>query len=300
MSSTRLTAIRIPAVLTAALMVSAISCGPSPQTTQRLAELEDAAALKDDLLIEVASLGRFISDINAELSDVSLAEAGLQAMAESPIQASRESVLAKIRYLSDKVEETERKLAQSRQRIRSLTMESDTLQMLLAETISSYERTLENQHATIEALNERVVLLEEQNVQLAASVDTLSTQLVDLKTEASTVYYVVGTKDELLQQGIVEKSGGARFLFIFGKRGETLVPTRELDPAAFTAIDKDQITTIGLPDSTSEYEIASRHSLDQISAGVVEEGKIQGSSIRIVSPDEFWKNSKFLIVVQTS
>jgi len=300
MHSIRLTGIRIPSLLAAAIAIVTTSCGPSPEIRRQMAELEGAAAQKDDLLIEIASLGRFISDINAELSDVSLVEAGLQVMVESPIQASRESVLVKIRYLNDKVEETEQKLAQSRHRIRSLTMESDTLQMLLAETITSYERTLENQRATIEALNERVTLLEEQNVQLAASVDTLSTQLVDLKTETSTVYYRVGTKEELLEQGIVEKSGGARFLFIFGRRGETLVPARELDPAAFTAIDKDQITTIGLPDSTSEYEIASRHSLDQISAGVVEEGRIRGSSIRIVSPDEFWRNSKFLIVVQTS
>jgi uncharacterized coiled-coil protein SlyX len=300
MPSTRLTAIRIPILLTVAIIVAVTSCGPSPETRRRLAELENAAAQKDDLLAEVASLGRFISDINAELSDVALAEAGLQVMAESPIQASRESVLVKIRHLNTMVSDTEQKLAQSRQRVRSLTLETDTLQTLLAETITSYERTLENQQTTIAVLNERVALLEEQNVQLAASVDTISTRLFDLKRETNTVYYAIGTKDELLEQGIVEKTGGARFLFIFGKRGETLVPARELDPAAFTAVDKDIITAIELPDSTSEYEIASRHSLDHVSADTAEEGKIQGPSIRIVSPDDFWKNSKFLIVVQKS
>jgi len=300
MHSTPLRFIPLHFLLTAAFAVTLTGCGPSQEVQQRMAELEDAAAQKDELLIEVASLGRFISDINAELSDVSLAEAGLQINSESPMQASRDSVLGKIQYLTEKVADTEARLAESRQRIRSLTLQSDTLQMLLAETITSYERTLENQQATIDALNERVVLLEEVNVLLAASVDTLSTELHDLRTETNTVYYAIGTKEQLLDQGIVEKTGGARFLFIFGKRGETLVPAGQLDPSVFTAVDKQRITTIALPDSTSEYEIASPHSLEYISASEIDEGKIHGSSIQIVSPNDFWKNSRFLILVEKS
>jgi len=300
MSLTKLTASRITVPLTSLLMLFLASCGPSPETQQRLAELEQAAAEKDDLLIEIAGLGKFISDVNAELASVSLAESGLQVMVESPMQASRESVLVKIQYLNNRVAESEQKLAQSQRRIRSLTLESDTLKSLLAETITSYERTLENQRATIAALNDRVNLLEEQNVQLVASVDTLSTKLTTLKAETNTVYYTVGTKQELIDRGVVTKEGGARFLFIFGKRGETLVPSRELDPSEFTAIDKDQITRITLPDSTSEYVIASRHPTDLLTAEQLENGKIKGSFIQIEAPEQFWKNSKFLIVVQKS
>lgn len=300
MSLTKLTASRITVPLAALPILFMASCGPSPETQQRLAELEQAAAEKDDLLIEIADLGKFISDVNAELASVSLAESGLQVMVESPMQASRESVLVKIQYLNSRVAESEQKLAQSQRRIRSLTLESDTLKSLLAETITSYERTLENQRATIAALNDRVNLLEEQNVQLVASVDTLSTKLTTLKAETNTVYYTVGTKQELIDRGVVTKEGGARFLFIFGKRGETLVPSRELDPSEFTAIDKDQITRITLPDSTSEYVIASRHPTDLLTAEQLENGKIKGSFIQIEAPEQFWKNSKFLIVVQKS
>jgi uncharacterized coiled-coil protein SlyX len=300
MSLTKLTASRITVPLAALLILFMASCGPSPETQQRIAELEQAAQEKDDLLIEIADLGKFISDVNAELADVSLAESGLQVMVESPMQASRESVLVKIQYLNNRVAESERKLAQSQRRVRALTLESDTLKSLLAETITSYERTLENQRATIVALNDRIELLQEQNVQLVASVDTLSTKLTTLKAETNTVYYTVGTKQELIDRGVVTKEGGARFLFIFGKRGETLVPSRELDPAEFTAIDKDQTTRITLPDSTSEYVIASRHPTDLVTAEELDNGKIKGSFIQIEAPDQFWKNSKFLIVVQKS
>lgn len=287
-------------VLAAALLGLVAGCGPSAGTRQRIAELEEASAQKDSLLIQIADLGRFMSNVSEELSDVSLEGSGLDVLMESPAQASRDSVLAKIRYLNDRVDQSERRLAESQRRMRSLALESDTLEALLAETISSYERTLENQRATIESLTERVALLEEENVRLIASVDTLSTQLDTLKAETNTVYYVVGTKDELIERGLVEKTGGARFLFIFGKRGETLVPARELNPEQFTAIDKEQVTTIALPDSTAEYEIASRHPTELIAAESIEDGKIRGGSIQIVSPDEFWKASRYLIVVQKS
>jgi hypothetical protein len=287
-------------ILTAPLLVSVASCGPSSATRQRIAELEEASAQKDSLLIQIADLGRFMSDVSAELSDVSLEGSDLQVMMESPRQASRDSVLVKIRYMTDRVEQSEQRLAESQRRMRRLSLESDTLESLLAETIRSYERTLENQRATIVSLNEQVDLLEQENVRLVASVDTLTTQLDTLLAETNTVYYVIGTKDELLERGLVEKEGGARFLFIFGKRGETLVPARELDPAAFTAIDKDQVTTILLPDSTAEYEIASRHTIDSASVESLEDGKIKGSSIEIVAPDEFWKTSRYLIVVKKS
>jgi len=284
----------------AVLLVVVAGCGPSAETRQRIAELEEDAAQKDSLLIQIADLGRFMSDVSEELSDVSLEGSGLDVMMESPRQASRDSVLVKIRYLTDRVDQGEQRLAESQRRMRSLALESDTLEALLAETIRSYERTLENQRATIESLTERVTALEEENVRLVASVDTLSTQLDTLKAETNTVYYVVGTKDELLERGLVEKEGGARFLFIFGKRGETLVPARELDPEQFTAIDKDQVTAIPLPDSTAEYEIASRHPTEHLLVESIEDGKIRGAAIQIVTPDEFWKVSRYLIVVQKS
>jgi len=280
----------------APILALAVGCGPSQETQQRMAELEQAAAQKDSLLIEIADLGRFMSNVSAELSDVSLEGSGLEVMLESPRQASRDSVLVKIQHLNDQVDKGEQRLAQSQQRIRSLALESDTLEALLAETIRSYERTLENQRATIVSLNDRVTLLEADNLRLAATLDTVVTQLDTLKAETGTVYYVVGTKDELLDRGLVEKKGGSRVLFIFGKRGETLVPARELDPEQFTAIDKHQVTAIPLPDSAAEYEIASRHPTDQV--WLTEDGKISGSALEIASPDEFWLASKFLIVVQ--
>ena len=288
-----------PALAAVLITAVAVACGPSAEQQQRMAELEQAAAQKDSLLIEMADLGRFISNINAELSDVSLEGAEFDVVDESPVQAQRDSALAKIKYLNERVDESETRLAESRRRIRSLSLESDTLEALLAETIRSYERTIENHRQTIAVLTEQVESLELENTRLAASVDTLTAVVDTLQTVTSTVYYVIGTKDDLLERGVIEKEGGSRVLFIFGKRGETLVPARELDPTAFTAIDMHDVTAIPLPDTTAEYTFASRHPIAEVAAQEIDEdGRIRGSEILITSPETFWKGSKYLIVVR--
>ena len=286
------------AIVATMLAVMTTACGQSEEQLQRIADLELAAAQKDSLLVEMADLGRFIGNLNAELSDVSLEGAEFDLVAESPVRAERDSALARIRHLNAKVDEGETRLAESTRRIRALSLESDTLEALLAETIRSYERTFENHRLTIAALTEQVESLEVENTRLAASVDTLEAAVDTLQFVTSTVYYVIGTKDELLERGVIEKEGGSRVLFIFGKRGETLVPARELDPAAFTAIDMHQVTAIPLPDSTAAYTFASRHPIEDVEATAIEDGEIRGDMIEITSPESFWKGSKYLIVVQ--
>jgi hypothetical protein len=282
----------------AAAVVGLASCDPSQEAQQRIEELTVAAAQKDSVVQELADMARFMSDINAELADVQLEGAQLVA-SESPIQASRESVLTKIRFLNERVDESATRLEDSRRRIRGLTRLSDSLRTSMEQTITNYERMLEANRETIASLTGQIGNLREENVRLAATVDTLAAAVDTLKAETSTVYYVIGTKDELVERGIVRKEGGARVLFIFGKRGETLVPARELDAADFTPIDKWTVTEIPLPDSTAEYTIASRQNLEFLVTPRDDKGRITGSeNILIGTPEAFWMPSRFLIIVQ--
>jgi hypothetical protein len=262
-----------------------------------MAALEEAAAQRDSLILEVADLGRFVSDIGSELAEVSLEGSEQNVMAESPAQAERDSIIAKVQHLNTLVSETSARLAQSRRRVNGLSARADSLQDLLAQTITNYEQILETQRETIATLTARIDTLEVTNVHLAANVDTLTATVDTLRAETSTVYYVIGTKDELLERGIVEEEGGARFLFIFGKRGKTLVPARDIDPSAFTALNKYEVTRIPLPDSTAQYRIASRHPLEYLASPVDEDGEVVGA-LNIAVPDAFWRNSRFLIVVR--
>jgi len=280
--------------LAALTMVGLVACGPPKE---RIAELEAAAAQRDTLLQEVADLAQLMSDVNEELANVQLEGVELAAT-ESPRQAVRDSMLTRIRVMNARLDSTQTRLQESRRRVRGLTQISDSLRRTLEATIASYERMLEAERTTIATLTTQVQSLEAETVRLAVAVDTLSAAVDTLRTEAETVYYVIGTKQELLERGIAAEEGGARVLFIFGRAGKTLVPGRDLDPADFMPINKWSDTRIALPDSSRTYRIVSRQDVGQLAVPPDEKGRMQGTALEIVDPGAFWAASKFLIVVQ--
>ena len=75
-------------------------------------------------------------------------------------------------------------------------------------------------------------------------------------------------------------------------------PARNLDPSNFTAIDKRQVKTIALPDTSAAYQIASRQDLSALATPPDQGGKLRGR-VEIASSDQFWRGSKFLILVQS-
>ena len=279
------------------LLLAALACGPSAEVQRQLDELTIAAAQKDSLLQEVADLTGFMSDVNAELADVQLEGTEVIQASESPRQAERDSILGRIKVLSARFDESQTRLDESRRRIRSLSRISDSLRTTLESTVANYERMLESHRTTIATLEGQIENLRVENVRLVATVDTLGSEVAELRTENNTVYYVIGTEDALLESGIIEKQGGSRVLFIFGKTGQTLVPARDLDPAMFTPIDKWEVRDIVLPSAEREYQIVSRQDVSQLATPPDEKGRLTGS-LEILAPTEFWAGSKFLILVE--
>lgn len=278
--------------LVAALLITATACGPSAETQRKLAELETAAAAKDSLLQEVAVSSRLLSDISAELSKVQVRGRPLRVSSETPLLAQRDTMMQKLHYVVARVDETERRLNESQRRIRGLTQLSDSLKATLDSTVVNLQSVLENQRSNIASLTEQVTQLQTENTALRDTVNTVTER-------ENAVYYIIGTKAELKEKGIITEEGGSRVLFVLWKTGSTLTPARELDPSQFHQINKRQTTEIPLPDAGGEYRIASRQDLTQLATTPAENGKITGvPSLQIEHPEQFWRNSKFLIIVQ--
>ncbi len=259
----------------------------------RLDSLTAAGVQRERLVAELADNARLLSDISAELAKVRVPPKHLRVSSESPLRASRDSMLQTIRYATRRLNEIEPRLRESERRIKELTTLSDSLRDDLQTTVSNYQTVVESQKATIVALSDQVSELVAVKAALEDSLGTVSQR-------ENTVYYVVGTKQELLERGIVVEEGGARFLFILWKSGETLTPARELDKSAFTAINKRSITEIPLPDSDKEYRIASRQALEYLATPPAEDNAIRGASrLKIADSEQFWAASKFLIIVKS-
>src|SRR5713226_7900582 len=266
----------------AALVFVVAACGTSAETERKLAELEQANAQKDSLMQDVALSSRLLSDINVEIAKVKV-RGRLNVSSESPITASSDTLLAKLHYVVTRVRETESQLSQSRQRIKNLTNLSDSLRATLDSTASNLQAVIATQKQTIDLLTDQV--------------NTLTAENVALRDSLSTGYYVIGTRNELKKKGILTEQGGGRVLFILWRTGKTLQPARNLDPSLFTAIDTRKVTQIPLPRASAEYRIASLQDLSYI-AEERNHNKYSGvSSLTITSAVDFWRTSKFLIIV---
>jgi hypothetical protein len=269
------------------------------------AQLEEMAlisAQKDSLLQEVLEHTRVMSEIGAELATVQ----GLVLAPESPSQQlaiDDDSILQQIRDLTERVTESGTRLEESQLRIRRLSSRTDSLGGLARDfeaSIANLQAIVETQQGTIDQLNARVHALRQENEELAREVVALVDTVLTLEDTVSamlvrenTVYYIVGTKNDLKERGIVVEEG-SKFLFI-GKK--TLVPARELNPEDFTEIDRLEQLSIAVPDSTEEYRIVSRQALAYLDTETDKDGKFRGDLV-INAPDAFWGPSKYLIIVE--
>jgi hypothetical protein len=276
------------------------ACGPSEEVQRQLAELQAVSAEKDSLLVQVADNARIMSEISAEVARVQ-SPAGTGATQEVTGTPDRATVLASINGLTQRIQDAENRLAESQRRVQQLSRDSRNQQGKLTElqtAIQDFQATIANQKLTIESLESQVTQLTDQNTQLVARNTELSTAVEDMTARENTVFYIVGTKQELLEKGIIQEEGGSRVLFVLGKRGKTLVPARDLDLTPFNTIDRTAVTSIALPAPDAKYTIVSRQDLSALETTPDKDGRYQGE-LRIADPERFWANSKVLIVVQS-
>jgi predicted nucleic acid-binding Zn-ribbon protein len=273
----------------------------SPQTKERLALMAAVSAEKDSLLQLVSENARLMSEISTELTKVKEIRKPTMAVgtAESPLTATsyRDSLRNKITDVVQRVNAAEERLAASQRRIRTLSRLSDSLrpQLELAQqAVTDLQATMENQRSSIATLEQQVSALNEERTVLTQRNAALGDTIKQMDAEKNTVYYVIGTKDELKEKGIITEEG-SKFL-IFG--GKTVVPARSIDPSLFTAVDRRQVAEVPLPDPEREYKIVSRQNLEFLSDVPEKDGKVRGA-LQITEPDRFWAPSRFLIIVQS-
>ena len=282
--------------LTAVLVATACSNPDhrprSPGLEHQLEELA-LVAERDSLQAEVATTGRLLGEIEGELARV-LPAAPATGTAESPaleITKDRRSyTLERVREVATRLRNTEARLATSERRVRKLTQAVDTLTegaaaarivvMQLGEEVGS-------QRIAIDGLTARVDSLLTKNMALTDSVYRLT-------ASQTTAYYVVGSRKELIQRGVLVEEGH-RAIPLVGRRGVS--PARHLPLQEFTSIDWSQTREIPLPHTDRSYRIISRQDLASLGEAVGGKRAAKGA-ITIAAPETFWEPSKYLIVVE--
>ncbi|MCC7196035.1 MAG: hypothetical protein IT356_10815 [Gemmatimonadaceae bacterium] len=295
-------------VLAAGALALAACDGSKKQLEETLAQVQQISAQKDSLLKDVTATSQFIADINTELAKVRSRAAGKPVQGQpgemesnlTPAQ-QREAIKTRVAELAARLNESESRLTASRNRVRDLTAGNAALAAQLAgydSTIASFQVIVDNQKAEIASLTEQVNALTVENTALKQDKATLTqekTALTEekaaLTTEKNTVYYVIGTEDELFRKGIIAKQGG-----LFGL-GKTAVPAATLDPASFTAVDRTEVMQIAFPNPDKAYKIISRQDVAALETMPDKSNRIKGG-LKITDAVKFWAPSKFLIIME--
>lgn len=268
---------------------------------EQVAQMQTISAEKDSLLQMVVSSTQLMNDLNNELNKVKDLRSGVVPVsgAESgnlDTVRVQDYLLAKAREVTERVNQAEERLAASQRRIRALGRTSDSLKTQLADfqnTVSQFQAIIDTQKVAILSMTDQINQLQADNVKLVAQRDELAGRVDTLVTERNLVYYTIGRKNDLVNQGVAVEEG-SKFLFFGGK---SLQPARQLADSAFTSGDMRDLTVITLPDSTRKYKIISRQNVAGLAVPPNDKGEIRGS-IQIADPEVFWGPSHYLIVVE--
>jgi len=267
----------------------------SVQTAEQLKLTNQLAAQKDSLMTVVLDADKFITQIDSQITRVKdLPAPKRKKDSESPIQdqlQARKDLLVRVNALVQRAQTTARELAVSRGHVKRLA--ADSAQFL--QTVDNDQKMILDLNATIQRQTTRHASMQVQVDSLAGANAKLGTELSLLQTSSNKVYYVIGREDDLLKKGIVVREGGAN-LFV-AHPGRTLQPARTLDASLFTAIDQREVHEIAVPDSSRQYAIVSRQSLDDADVAFRDRTAFKGN-LKIKDADRFWSPSKYLIIVE--
>ena len=122
--------------------------------------------------------------------------------------------------------------------------------------------------------------VQESETRIAAQVDTLE----DRRRELGTVFYVIGSRQDLMKHGVVVARGGVLGL------GKTLDASGKVDETAFRSVDTDQESVI--PISAKKAHVLTPQAPDSYALEVVN-GQLE---LRILDPHEFRKVRHLVIV----
>jgi len=305
--------VRLVRSVPVALLAATIVAGCNTETKQQLATVSHADSVhvdslgkvRKDLMDEVMASTTFITDINRELAKARALQSKQEPQLETTSEMTatneqRKAIVAKITHLVARMDSVQNRLSSARSKLASLTKQDSGL----VAQVAAYEKSIADLQASAAKEREDLqTVINKQTTEIAAlngRVDTLNTvraALTDtvntLTTQKNTVYYVVGTQDELIKKGVLVAEGGKRFVIVGGRK---IVPARQLDPSSFSKIDRLQDRTIQLPEG--QYEILSRQNVMFSKAAGGKDGKISGA-LTIEQPEQFWEPSKFLIIVRS-
>lgn len=237
--------------------------------------------LNDDSIVNLYAL--YIQKIKDNINEINKQELIINKKKNNPdfINKDTTDIIKSIKILSKKLQENE-----------SMIIALNNAVKLEKDKNSQFASKVTDLREEIARSNREVYFLKEELNSMNASFEVIfkkynlqNKKISDLNQKLNEVAYVIGSKSELLDNGVLTKSGGLIGI------GKTRKLNSDLNTDYFTYISKYKFQNIPLGYKTVRLMTAHPTSSYRLSTS----NEIIDSLI-IIDLDDFWRNSKFLVV----
>jgi len=258
------------------------------QVSQATTDRESVQKLLSERDLYLEGVMKEINEIYTDLEKARTKEGTLTQRAQG-VEAkqvnldSRKQLLDNIQDIGTALKDNRKKITDLRARVKSLGMKIAGLDTL----ILNLQNTLVEREQAIAQLQGRVQGLEVTVAEKTATIVEKDNQLNEQKRRMNTVFYIIGSRAELKEKGIITDEGG----FLWGLLGSTTVMSSVADSAEFTALDKTKDHTIHIDGKIAE--ILPHRKTELFATSKPDE---KGSDLNILEPEKFWRD-QYLVVV---
>ncbi len=259
----------------------------SAESAEKIAELESQLSqlkldgdLKDSMVNESLA---FFNEIQNNLEAIGVKKDEIRIKSDNPALAAQDKqwILSEIRHINFLREDNAKKVNQLRDQLKKNNMHI----LDLDEMIERLVREIQLKDEQITTLQAELNRVDKEYSRLFDAYQEKSVKVSELTDELNTAYYTYGTEKELKGNQVIEQKNG----FIgLGKKVKLL---DDFNEKYFTKIDIKQKTDILI--EGSQIKLISDH--PSVSYDLIPSGK--NTKIKITNPREFWKVTKYLVVV---
>jgi len=231
-----------------------------------------------------------LNEIKEKESIITTKTVGDVELEDTDVEAINNDILA----IYELMQENKKKLAYLRNRLdksNSQNKELKTTIKLLNNSIAEKDIQLSDLRTQLEQKNidisELNVKIEEMDKSLAEmSFDNVQKDSVitDQDTKLNTAYYIIDTKKNLKDKGILESDGG-----FIGIGSNTKIKLKEKE---FTETDIREVTEFPL-NNVKKIQIITDHPEGSYKFEMEDDKYV---SLKVLSPEDFWKMSKYLVI----
>ena len=204
-------------------------------------------------------------------------------------KTEKERILDDIAMINNLLNQNKSIVASLQKKLKDSNLKSKELEQM----IQSYVLQIEEKDGEIAKLNIELANLKidisglNQKIEVLAEESTVKSATIEIqKDQMNLAYYCFGTKDELEENGVIEKTGG--FLGI----GKTIMVKADFNHDYFTKIDQRNFSEVVI--MAPEAKLLSIH--PENSYHFTSNEKLV-ENLTIDQPNEFWKASKYLIIL---